>query len=280
MLPVMAMSEKALILTLKETPPRRVDLSPLSQVQGKALEEIARFELWMGRERLLLEELFELSGEVSDRVVLKGGSRKLDFLGAHASGMAFEVEGDLGDYVGLKSRNCRIEVRGGVGDFAGAEMEGGTLIVSGNAGHFAGAALPGDRRGMRDGLLLIRGDAGDRLGDQLRSGNLLVEGSAGDFCASRVIAGTVAVMGKVGRLPGYGLRRGTLLLWEAPGEVPPTFGDCGVATFLYLRLWFESWQRMGLESRFASPEAAFTRARKLGGDLAAVGHGEILIRAV
>jgi len=273
-------SGKALILTLKEPPPKRLDLSPLSRIGGKSLEEIPKIQLWMGREKLLLEEIFAVEGEVANRIVLKGGSGKLDFLGAGAEGMAFQVEGDLGDYVALQARDCEIAVKGSVGHFAAAEMDGGTLVVEGNAGDFVASALPGSRQGMRRGLVLIRGSGGDRLGDRLRSGNLLVEGGVGDFCASRVIAGTVAVMGEVGKLPGYGLRRGTLLLWREPSSLPPTFGDCGTVTLLYLQLWFESWQKMGLPGRFADPSCAFTRVRKWGGDLAAVGHGEILLRAV
>lgn len=275
----MSATSSPLRLTLKEVPPKRLDLSPLSQLPHVPPERRAELELWMARERLRLGELFELSGEDPKHVVLKGSCSKLDFLAAQAEGMTFEVFGDLGDYVGLQAKNCQMTVRGNVGHFAAAEMVGGTLLVEGNAGDFVGASLPGNRRGMQKGLVLIRGHAGDRLGDQLRSGNVLVEGDAGDFCASRVIAGTVAVMGKVGRLPGYGLRRGTLLLWEEPRDVPPTFGDCGENTLLYLKLWFERWQKMALPSRFADPGVAFNRVRKFGGDLAATGMGEILVRA-
>ena len=51
-----------------------------------------------------------------------------------------------------------------------------------------------------------------------------------------MIAGTILLKGRVGRFAGYGLRRGTLILDKEPKDLLPTFGDCGVLDFNWLRL--------------------------------------------
>ena len=98
---------------------------------------------------------------------------------------------------------------------------------------------------MRGGLLTIGGNAGPLLGERMRRGLVIVNGDAGDYLGGRMIAGTILVKHRVGRFAGYGLRRGSLILLDEPKELLPTFGDCGVMEFNYLRLlehWFsEHW---------------------------------------
>ena len=73
----------------------------------------------------------------------------------------------------------------------------GRIEIAGNVGDAAGGAVPGDMRGVAGGLLLVAGNAGERLGDRMRRGQILVSGNAGDFCGTRMIAGTIAVAGSV-----------------------------------------------------------------------------------
>ena len=67
----------------------------------------------------------------------------------------------------------------------------------------------------------------------------------------------------------------TELLQEVrePKDVLPTFGDCGVLEFDYLRL-LERWLR-GARHRIRLG----ARARRLMGDMAVLGKGEMLILA-
>jgi formylmethanofuran dehydrogenase subunit C len=107
----------------------------------------------------------------------------------------------------------------------------------------------------------------------MRRGLVIVNGDAGDYLGGRMIAGTILVKHKVGRFAGYGLRRGSLILLDEPKELLPTFGDCGVMDFTYLRL-LEHWLReQGKAISLGS------RARRLMGDMAALGKGEMLIIA-
>lgn len=270
------MTGTALTLTLKERPTRRVDLSPLSDAPHLTAKEVAALKLWFGKRTLRVDELFEVTGEETSRLVIRNSCDKLDAIGKQADGLSIEVEGDAGAYLGMGLKSGSIHVTGNVDLFGACEMRSGLIQIDGNAGDFLGAALPGNKRGMRGGRVLVKGNAGARCGDEMRRGVILVEGDVADYCGARMIAGTIAVMGNTGRYLGYGLRRGTLLLWQSPAQVLPTFGDCGTHTLSYLPLWFSGLK--DLNSRFSKPEAAFTRVHRYGGDLASVGMGEILVR--
>jgi formylmethanofuran dehydrogenase subunit C len=154
-------------------------------------------------------------------------------------------------------------------------MKKGFLTINGNAGDFLGGALPGNKMGMKGGTVLVKGNAGERVGDHLRRGVILIEGNAGDYCGSRMTAGTIAVMGQVGNHLGYAMRRGTLLLWNQP-KIPTTFNDCGTHTLAFLPLLFASFK--SLNSKFADSAAAFNRVQRFGGDMAEMGRGEVLIK--
>ncbi|HQR51980.1 MAG TPA: formylmethanofuran dehydrogenase subunit C [Burkholderiales bacterium] len=266
----------ALTLTLKDAPRQRLDCSALTptRLAGRTPAEIAAIELPCGNRRLRVDALFELTGEDVSNLVFRNGCDKLDRIGEGMFDGSIEVDGDAGAYLGLGLRGGRIRVRGNCGAFAAAEMKRGLVHIQGNAGDFLGAPLPGDRQGMRGGTVIVQGNAGDRCGDRLRRGNILVEGNAGDYCASRMIAGTLSVLGTLGTYPGFAMRRGTLLLNAVPASLPATFGDCGTHDLHFLPLLTQSWR--SLESRFARLESR-SRVRRLMGDLACDGKGEVLV---
>ena len=153
-------------------------------------------------------------------------------------------------------------------------LKNGLIHVRGNAGDFLAAALPGEQRGLQGGTVLVGGDAGDRVGDRMHRGMLLIEGDCGDYCGSRMGAGTIAVLGGVGASPGFAMRRGTLILHGAP-SLPPTFSDAGVHTLGFLRLMVRAWR--DLPSRFASIAGDMVRVRRFVGDAGNGGRGEILV---
>ncbi len=265
-----------LTLVLKATPGRSVDMSPLSAAAHLTLSEIGALKLWSGKRRLRTDELFDIQPGDTSRLMIKNACDRLDYIGKDATGMDITVEGDAGAYLGMGLRSGSIRVMGSTGIFSACEMRGGRIQIDGDAGDFLGAALPGNKRGMRGGIVLVKGNSGDRCGDEMRRGIILVEGNVGNYCASRMIAGTIAVMGTTGNYPGYALRRGTLLLWQPPRHIPPTFGDCGTHTLSYLPLWFAALRP--LDSRFSQPGNTFNRVHRYGGDLGSVGRGEILVR--
>jgi formylmethanofuran dehydrogenase subunit C len=124
---------------------------------------------------------------------------------------------------------------------------------------------------MRGGLVVVRGNAGARAGDRLRRGTILVEGSAGPYAGARMIAGTLMVRRRAGPLPGYLMRRGTIVLGDGTDDLSPTFVDCGVHRLVAIGLAaaFAGEHSSGLAARLRRP------LRRLAGDMAALGKGEI-----
>lgn len=268
----------SLVLTLRERPLQRVDLSAVTpdRVAGQARAAIAALTVSSGNQRLRVDKLFALSGAPGDEIVIRAGCDLLDRIGADMTRGRIVVEGDAGAYLGFGMSGGTIEVSGGAGAYAATGMRDGEIRIGGNAGDFLAAALPGDHQGMRGGIVLVRGDAGDRAGDRMRRGTLLIEGNAGDYCASRMVAGTIAVLGSVGRFPALAMRRGTLLLQQAPAALLPTFNESGTFPFSFLTLLARSWR--GLPGRFGTASLEGSPYRRFMGDLANDGRGEILIR--
>ena len=119
----------------------------------------------------------------------------------------------------------------------------------------------------------MRGDVGARAGDRLRRGFILIEGRAGAYAGSRMIAGTLAIGSEAGDLPGYLMGRGTILLGRGATLFSPTFGDCGEHDLVAARLLgdYVAQTSAKLGELFRRP------LRRLAGDLAALGKGEILL---
>ncbi|GGD36448.1 hypothetical protein [Aureimonas glaciei] len=88
-----------------------------------------------------------------------------------------------------------------------------------------------------------------------------------------MIAGTLVVGGKAGRLPGMLMKRGTLLLAGGAEAIGPTFLDNGPVDLIVLRL---------MARAFAAPPFGASLLdggpmRRLGGDTAVLGLGEIFL---
>lgn len=264
----------ALTFTLKTPPAQRIDCAPLipDLLAGKSWEEIAAVELHCGNRKLRADDVFDIRGDDASRLVFANGSDKLDFIGAHMQSGSLTINGDVGAYLGFQARKADITVNGNAGTYAASGLGGGSIKVNGDAGDYLAAAIPGDRKGMKGGLVIVTGNAGDRVGDQMRRGIVLIEGNAGAYCASRMLAGTIGVMGSVGDYVGYGMRRGTLLLFSE-AKLHATLQDCGSHTLPFLSLMFKSFR--GLPSKFS--EISANRVRRYAGDLANDGKGELLV---
>lgn len=265
-------------LTLREVPAQRVDCAPLTvdQLLGRSAAEVAALTLGSGNRRLRVDALFTLEGTPGPELEIVGSHARLDRLGAGMTQGRLTIRGTAGDQLGLGMTGGRIEVDGDAGGFAASGMRGGELRIAGNAGEFLAAAIPGNHQGMQGGLVLVGGNAGARAGDRMRRGTLLIGGDTGDYCAARMVAGTIGVWGRVGRGTGFGMRRGTVLLQQAPPTLPPTFNDCGEFPLTVLTLLTRAWQN--LPSPFNTLPESGLRVRRIMGDLANDGRGEILIR--
>ena len=106
----------------------------------------------------------------------------------------------------------------------------------------------------------------------MRRGIVVVDGRAGAYAAAFMVAGTLAVGGGCGPHPGFGMRRGTLLVGRPQDAPPEGFADGGTRDWLFLHLLRRALEGTG--SWFE--RAGATRAHRFIGDLAEGGRGEIL----
>ena len=266
---------KQLTFALRAAPPQRLDLSPLTpaNLSGKSLADVNAIELQTTRERVRVGDMFDVRMGDPNTVVIEGGSERFDRVGAFLAEGAITVEGDVGVEAGRLMSGGRLTIRGDAGPFAGSGLRDGVLEISGCSGDRLAGPLAGETVGMTGGLLHVRGDAGVRAADRLRRGVVLVEGRAGAYAGSRMIAGTLVIGGEAGDLPGYLMNRGTIVLCRGATLLSPSFGDCGEHDLVAARLIanFVAGSSAKLARVFRRP------LRRLAGDLAALGKGEILL---
>lgn len=176
----------------------------------------------------------------------------------HLVGDVFDVTGEVSEHLLFKQAQPRLH-------HVGYQMKSGQITIEGDAGDFIGAAMQG-------GVLICKGNVGERAGDVMRRGMLLIEGDAGEYCASSMKAGTLGVLGKTGARLGYGMKRGTLLLTHAPAA-QATWLDCGWHTLPFLNILYKSIKT--LDSKFAT--LAKMRVQRFVGDVSGLGKAEMLV---
>jgi formylmethanofuran dehydrogenase subunit C len=265
----------SLTFSLRGAPDQRLDLSPLiaQNLAGKTVSEIERIELGTTRVRVSVGDMFRVREGDPATILIEGGAERFDRVGMGMTSGVIRIEGEVGVQAGRLMSGGALTIGGDAGPFAGSGMKGGTLDIEGDAGERLGGPLSGETLGMSGGVLHVRGDAGERAGDRLRRGFILIEGRAGAYAGSRMIAGTLAVGGGAGDLPGYLMGRGTIFLGRGATLFSPSFGDCGEHDLVAARLLanYIAQTSAKLATLFRRP------LRRLAGDLAALGKGEILL---
>jgi formylmethanofuran dehydrogenase subunit C len=138
-----------------------------------------------------------------------------------------------------------------------------------------GAAYIGSPHGMTGGSILVGGDAGCEIGRALRRGTIAIGGAAGELVGFNMIAGTVLVVGRCGIRPGAGMRRGTIALL---GPAPPllsSFRYACTARLVALSLVLGDLRAKGLSANAADLPVA---VEVYNGDFVSAGRGEMLLR--
>jgi formylmethanofuran dehydrogenase subunit C len=271
---------KGVRLSMMRPPRQRLDLSPLlpERLAGVPAGEIGAIELQCGNRRMRVDDFFRITPGEGTTLVIRNRGAKLDYVGRAMSSGELVIEGDCEAYAGLSMSGGRLRIRGKAGPFAGAAMLGGILELEGDAGDWLGGGLPGERRGMSGGLIIVRGDAGDRAADRQRRGIILIQGTVGNYLGARMLAGTTIVLGeKIGLYPGFAMKRGSLLLLGSIGRMLPTFLDSGVHELGFLNLLLAHLRAHA--PQFAAAAGRLKQLRRLVGDGAANGKGEILVPA-
>lgn len=116
-------------------------------------------------------------------------------------------------------------------DYLGAELRQGRIIVRGDAGNYAGRAMLG-------GSLSIEGSAGDFAGSGMGGGTLSISGSAGDRVGAPSAGerhgqhgGLIHINGNAGARAGERQRRGVLII---NGNAGVLLGHRMIAGTLYV----------------------------------------------
>lgn len=267
----------ALTLKLRAPPDRRIDLSGVSPARLAALSqgEIEALPIAAGHHPLQLGDLFALSGAPGDTLVIEAGSDRIDGIATGLDAGTIIVEGDTGAYAGRAMKGGKLDIRGHAGPFLASGLKGG-LVLAKSAGDLLGAPRVGERFGMMGGIVVVSGDVGARAGDRMRRGTIIAKGRFGPSAGSRMMGGTLWTETAFGDGPGPLMRRGTLI-GPAVDRVLPTFGDAGLHDLNILRLLSRYFAET-LGSHLA-PKALPARVRRLAGDLATIGKGEILLTA-
>jgi len=101
-------------------------------------------------------------------------------------------DGSVGYYCGGMNDGATVEISGSAGWGLAEGMLDGLVVVRGNAGN-GGIAMKG-------GLLLIQGDAGYMTGFMMQKGAIVICGNAGDALADSMYEGVVFVGGEIAAL--------------------------------------------------------------------------------
>jgi formylmethanofuran dehydrogenase subunit C len=128
---------------------------------------------------------------------------------------------------------------------------------------------------MLGGTAVIGGNIGARAGEKMRRGTIIVKGKTGEGAGTRMIGGTIWAEGGIGPLPGFMMRRGTLI-GPSVESLLPTFVDCGKHDLVIVRV-MSRYLKGALGTLAPAPMPLFVR--KIGGDMATIGRGEILLPA-
>lgn len=261
-------------LTLKSAPGVRLDMSGFTPaaLADASTGDIERIGVGPG---LVAGDVLSVSGSSGERLVIEGSTGELDMIGALLCAGTILVEGDAGAYAAADMKAGRLEIRGSAGHGLGSSMRGGLVHVTGSAGDLTGGVRHGQRYGMQGGSIVVEGDIGERAGDRMRRGTIVSRGSFGRWAGTRMMGGTLWTTRGFGDEPGIQMRRGTLI-GQTVSSLLPTFRDGGVHDLVILRILSRDLAtRLGPLAPPPLPHAM----RKLSGDLAIFGKGEVLLPA-
>ncbi|HQC13371.1 MAG TPA: formylmethanofuran dehydrogenase subunit C, partial [Methanoregulaceae archaeon] len=189
-------------LTLKTPPTLYLEADNISPdvFAGKKASEIAELHVFEGREQFQLGKYFDVAGSAATtaadtRIVVKGDTTRVKYIGMKMSAGEILVEGDADMYTGAWMQGGSIRVNGNVDAFTGIGMTGGEITIKGNAGNYLGAAYRGDWRGMQGGTIRVLGNAGSDTGYFMNGGEIIIEGDADVHVGTHAEGGRIIIKG-------------------------------------------------------------------------------------
>jgi formylmethanofuran dehydrogenase subunit C len=264
-----------IVLTLKEKTAVPLEAECLSPdvMADKSNDALRALPVFLGKRQCRLEDFFDVEGEASDDLVIRGDAAKVKWIGRAMTRGTIRVEGNVGMHLGAGMKGGAIEVTGNASDWVGAEMRNGLIHIRGNAGGQVGAAYRGSLKGMRDGTILVEGSAGLEVGMRMRRGIILVKGPVRDFAGLQMIGGTIVLLSGAEIRTGAWMKRGTIITL-APIAMLPTFAYACTYNPVFVRLYSRHLASFGFP--IPCEESAGSYERHIG-DTSVPGKGEILV---
>ena len=184
-----------ILLTLKEQPEVPLEAEMLcpdvmAPLRNDAIRELP---VYLGKRQRRLDDFFEVEGEASDEIEIRGNAAKVKWIGRRMTRGRITIAGNAGMHLGAYMKGGTIEVSGNVSDWLGAEMSGGLIRVHGNAGGQIGAAYRGSRSGMTDGTIIVDGTGGLEIGMRMKRGIIAIGGPVRDFAGLQMKGGTLVM---------------------------------------------------------------------------------------
>ena len=217
-------------LTPKKQPDLYLEVNSITPdaFAGKSPEQIGALPVYEGNTSYKLDDYFTVTGSsgstaADTRIVIKGDSSRLKYIGMKMTAGEIEVEGSADQYVGSWMEGGKIHVHGNVQSFAGTGMRGGEMVIDGNAGDYLGAAYRGDWRGMQKGIIHVKGNAGSDLGYFMNGGTIIVDGDVDVFVGTHAEGGTIIVKGNAKSKVGGQMVQGEIYIFGTIDVMQPGY---------------------------------------------------------
>ncbi len=236
-------------------------------------DAIRGLPVFLGKRQHHLEDLFEVEGEKSDELEIRGDASRVKWIGRGMTRGRITVSGNAGMHLGAYMKGGVIEVRGHASDWVGAEMTGGLIHIHGNAGGQIGAAYRGSPSGMQGGSVIVEGAAGMEVGMRMKRGVIAVKGPVLDFAGLQMKGGTIFLLSGSEIRTGAWMTRGTIVSMS-PLRLLPTFSYACAYHPMFMRIYTRYLQSLGLLVPYDPQVGSFQRYT---GDTSVPGKGEILI---
>ncbi|MDR1944009.1 MAG: formylmethanofuran dehydrogenase subunit C [Synergistaceae bacterium] len=269
-------------LELKTTPDISLEADCVNpSVTDLEPDAISRLKLWQGRVQVELGEFFsvsEIKTERQDELHVTGDLSRVKYLGKGTSSGKMTIWGSCGMHTCEGMKGGEVEIYGDAANWCFCAMQGGQAKIHGSAGAFLAAAFPGDARGMKGGVIWVRGDVGARAVERMRRGLLVVGGTIGELAAAEMIAGTVVSLGRLSERAGASMKRGAILAMGSCDALLTGFEWSCTYNPTFVGMLGRELYKNGLiddPSPFTNAERGFSR---WCGDMVSMGKGEILIR--
>lgn len=262
-------------LTLRQLPTVPLEAEVLAPEVLASLKhsEICALPLFLGKRQVRLDEFFDVEGDGSEELVIRGDANKVRWIGRGMTRGRITIEGNAGMHLGAYMKGGTIEVTGNASDWLGAEMTAGLIRVGGNAGGQVGAAYRGSPSGMNGGTILIGGTAGLEVGMRMKRGIIAVKGPVRDFAGIQMKGGTIVLMSGAEIRTGAWMIRGTIVSMK-PLRLLPTFAYACAYQPPFLNLYAKQLRSLGYDLPCDTQAGAYQRYT---GDAAVPGKGEILV---